>query len=125
MMHARRLPQFSASKLRISPGSHSANTSNGRQHTSQSVVNRWLATRSCPPPAQTPARKTGIGFFRKLPPGNLAQRPEIATVSPEKKRAGNLPALPQSGNDFRARLKPLREGHGDGVALRPVLAMNS
>jgi hypothetical protein len=32
------------SKLRISPGSHSTVTSNGRQHTSQSVVNRWLAT---------------------------------------------------------------------------------
>jgi hypothetical protein len=28
---------------RISPGSHSTVTSNGRQHTSQSVVNRWLA----------------------------------------------------------------------------------
>jgi len=39
---ARRLPQLAtASKLRISPGSHSAITSNGRQHTSQSVVNRW------------------------------------------------------------------------------------
>jgi hypothetical protein len=32
------------SKLRISPGSHSAITSNGRQHTSQSVVNRWNDT---------------------------------------------------------------------------------
>jgi hypothetical protein len=32
------------SKARISPGSHVAVTSNGRQHTSQSVVNRWLAT---------------------------------------------------------------------------------
>jgi len=32
------------SKLKISPGSHSATTSNGRQHTSQSVVNRWLGT---------------------------------------------------------------------------------
>jgi len=32
------------SKLRISPGSHSTVTSNGRQHTSQSVVNRWLGT---------------------------------------------------------------------------------
>jgi len=32
------------SKLKISPGSHSAATSNGRQQTSQSVVNRWLAT---------------------------------------------------------------------------------
>jgi hypothetical protein len=29
-------------KLRISPGSHWTTTSNGRQHTSQSVVNRWL-----------------------------------------------------------------------------------
>jgi hypothetical protein len=29
---------------RISPGSHVTVTSNGRQHTSQSVVNRWLAT---------------------------------------------------------------------------------
>jgi hypothetical protein len=28
---------------RVSPGSHSTVTSNGRQHTSQSVVNRWLA----------------------------------------------------------------------------------
>jgi hypothetical protein len=44
-MHGRRLPQFVATaKLRILPGSHSANTSNGRQHTSQSVVNRWLGT---------------------------------------------------------------------------------
>src|SRR5437879_4024065 len=32
------------SKLRISPGSHSATTSNGRQQISQSVVNRWDAT---------------------------------------------------------------------------------
>jgi len=30
--------------LRISPGAHSASTSKGRQQTSQSVVNRWLAT---------------------------------------------------------------------------------
>ncbi len=30
----------STTRLRISPGSHSANTSNGRQHTSQSVVKR-------------------------------------------------------------------------------------
>jgi hypothetical protein len=29
------------SKLRISPDLHSAMISNGRQHTSQSVVNRW------------------------------------------------------------------------------------
>ena len=29
-------------KLKISPGSHSARTSNGRQHTSQSVVNRCV-----------------------------------------------------------------------------------
>jgi len=44
-MHARSLPQFpKTSKLKISPGSHSAMTSNGRQQTSQSVVNRWLAT---------------------------------------------------------------------------------
>jgi hypothetical protein len=28
---------------RVSPGSHSTVTSNWRQHTSQSVVNRWLA----------------------------------------------------------------------------------
>ena len=28
----------------ISPGSHAAVTSNGRQHTSQSVVKRWLGT---------------------------------------------------------------------------------
>jgi hypothetical protein len=32
------------SKLNTSPGVHSAVTSNGRQQTSQSVVNRWLAT---------------------------------------------------------------------------------
>jgi len=32
------------SKLITSPGSHWAMTSNGRQHTSQSVVNRWLGT---------------------------------------------------------------------------------
>jgi hypothetical protein len=32
------------SKPRISPGSHVTVTSNGRQHTSQSVVNRWLGT---------------------------------------------------------------------------------
>ena len=32
------------SKLRISPGSHVTVTSNGRQHTSQSVVNRWFGT---------------------------------------------------------------------------------
>jgi hypothetical protein len=31
-------------RVTISPGSHSATTSNGRQQTSQSVVNRWLAT---------------------------------------------------------------------------------
>jgi hypothetical protein len=44
MIHGRRLPQFpDTSKLRISPGSHVTVTSNGRQHTSQSVVNRWLA----------------------------------------------------------------------------------
>jgi hypothetical protein len=29
---------------RISPGSHVTVNSNGRQHTSQSVVNRWLGT---------------------------------------------------------------------------------
>jgi hypothetical protein len=29
---------------RISPGSHSTVTSNGRQHTSQSVVKHWLGT---------------------------------------------------------------------------------
>ncbi len=34
----------STSKLSTCPGSHSAKISNGRQHTSQSVVNRWLAT---------------------------------------------------------------------------------
>jgi len=45
MIHARRLPQFpDTSRLKISPGSHSAVTSNGRQHTSQSVVNRWFGT---------------------------------------------------------------------------------
>jgi hypothetical protein len=45
MIHGRRLPQFpDTSKLRISPGSHVTVTSKGRQHTSQSVVNRWLAT---------------------------------------------------------------------------------
>jgi hypothetical protein len=45
MLHRRKLPQFATvSKLRISPGSHSAITSNGRQHTSQSVVNRWNDT---------------------------------------------------------------------------------
>lgn len=40
------LPRHSpfTSRLRISPGSHSANTSKGRQQTSQSVVNRWDAT---------------------------------------------------------------------------------
>jgi hypothetical protein len=32
------------STLKTSPGAHSATTSNGRQHTSQSVVKRWLAT---------------------------------------------------------------------------------
>jgi len=32
------------SKLKISPGSHVTVTSNGRQQTSQSVVNRWLGT---------------------------------------------------------------------------------
>jgi hypothetical protein len=32
---------LSTVKLRISPGSHSAMISNGRQQTSQSVVNRW------------------------------------------------------------------------------------
>jgi hypothetical protein len=42
---ARRLPQFpDTSRLKISPGSHVTVTSNGRQHTSQSVVNRWLGT---------------------------------------------------------------------------------
>jgi len=45
MIHGGRLPQFpETSKLRISPGLHSTVTSNGRQHTSQSVVNRWLGT---------------------------------------------------------------------------------
>jgi hypothetical protein len=38
----RQLP--GTSRLKISPGSHSTFTSKGRQHTSQSVVNRWLAT---------------------------------------------------------------------------------
>jgi hypothetical protein len=32
------------SRLKISPGSHVTVTSNGRQHTSQSVVNRWFGT---------------------------------------------------------------------------------
>jgi hypothetical protein len=32
------------SKLKTSPGSHVTVTSKGRQHTSQSVVNRWLGT---------------------------------------------------------------------------------
>jgi hypothetical protein len=32
------------SRLKISPGSHVTVTSKGRQHTSQSVVNRWLGT---------------------------------------------------------------------------------
>ena len=32
------------SRLIISPGSHVTVTSNGRQQTSQSVVNRWLGT---------------------------------------------------------------------------------
>ena len=32
------------SRLTISPGSHSAQTSNGRQQTSQSVMNRWEET---------------------------------------------------------------------------------
>lgn len=32
-----------ASMLRISPSSHSARMVNGRQQTSQSVVNSWLA----------------------------------------------------------------------------------
>jgi hypothetical protein len=41
-MHERKLPQLaSASKLRISPGSHSTTISKGRQQISQSVVNRW------------------------------------------------------------------------------------
>ena len=38
----------------------------------------------------------------------------------QQKRAGNLPALIQSENDFRAGLKPLREGHGDGVTLHAI-----
>ena len=39
------LTQFAAiSKLRISPGSQVTRTSKGRQHTSQSVTNCWLAT---------------------------------------------------------------------------------
>ena len=43
--HGCRLPQFpDTSKLKISPGSHVIVTSNGRQHTSQSVVNRWSGT---------------------------------------------------------------------------------
>src|ERR1044071_3801449 len=38
-------PQGSAiCRLRISPGAHSTITSNGRQHTSQSVPNRWEST---------------------------------------------------------------------------------
>jgi hypothetical protein len=45
IVHARRLPQFpDTSRLKISPGSHVTVTSKGRQHTSQSVVNRWLGT---------------------------------------------------------------------------------
>src|SRR5208337_143512 len=35
-------PAPRTAKLKISPGSHSARTSNGRQHTSQSVVNRCV-----------------------------------------------------------------------------------
>jgi hypothetical protein len=39
------LPQLpDTSRLKISPGSHVTVTSNGRQQTSQSVVNRWLGT---------------------------------------------------------------------------------
>jgi hypothetical protein len=42
----KQLRRYSVAVVRvtISPGSHSATTSNGRQQTSQSVVNRWLAT---------------------------------------------------------------------------------
>jgi hypothetical protein len=40
--HFRQLPD--TPRLKISPGSHVTVTSNGRQHTSQSVVNRWLGT---------------------------------------------------------------------------------
>src|SRR4051812_25324722 len=36
--------QFATSKLRISPGSHCAVSSKGRQQTSQSTVNLWSGT---------------------------------------------------------------------------------
>ena len=56
IVHGERLPQLPlTSKLRISPGSHSTVTSNGRQQTSQSVVNRCdamlvstLISNACP-----------------------------------------------------------------------------
>jgi hypothetical protein len=44
-LHRAKLPQFpDTSRLKISPGSHITVTSNGRQHTSQSVVKHWLGT---------------------------------------------------------------------------------
>jgi hypothetical protein len=68
------------SKLRISPGSHSANTSNGRQHTSQSVVNRWLVTlvsttssNACPQNGHWIFPETSMGKTRP-PPDNLQVR---------------------------------------------------
>jgi hypothetical protein len=51
---------------RISPGSHSTVTSNGRQHTSQSVVKRWLGTLvsiKLPPAKSKPAQAKRNGLF--------------------------------------------------------------
>src|ERR1019366_5834023 len=100
IVHGRRLPQFAAtSKLRISPGSHSATTSKGRQHTSQSVVNRWLGTlvsttssNACP--------QNGHWIF------------------PETSIWQSGPATANRKKVFRPRLEPFRAGLRDGVALR-------
>ena len=68
VMRERSVSQLDAtSKLRISPGSHSAWTSNGRQQTSQSVTNLWLGTlvstvrsKTCPQNGHWMARATCI-----------------------------------------------------------------
>jgi hypothetical protein len=62
------VPQFAmVSKFRISPASHSAMTSKGRQQTSQSVVNRCLGmlvsniiSQNCPQKGQETVSETSI-----------------------------------------------------------------
>src|SRR5215469_11409866 len=62
------------STLKISPGSHSTVTSNGRQHTSQSVVNRCVAmlvstgtAKLCPQNGHCTSANSSISEFYAFP----------------------------------------------------------